>query len=409
VQTSIAQGVAAKLGHELTGAAAQTLARPESSSAEAYDLYLQGAEYLREGDRESSDIAYEFFARALTLDPNLTDAHVGRGAAYLERFWNGWGGGSGNLGLAEKSFQTALQRDAGNIRARRGLNLIEWYRGRGESHLRFARDAARRGEDDIETLLARGEVFTIDGPEDLAEPILNRVLALDPWNQAAAWHLTVVYHTTERFKDAVKAADDYIRRFDHDPLMDTLAASALEWLGDLDSARDRHDRATGPVMQQAGRGSATWDDLNALLLAGTFHNRYGRRERAEAFWQQGRQLARTSLENDPESIGMRFYYTSFLVVLGDRTARKEEADAYALAEAADINPLEQRYLASAHAHVGNTARALEVLRYALRRGRVFGRAWLLAPELERADGFDDFKREDFGAEQRRRRLYGPGS
>ena len=410
VQTRIAQDVAAKLGHELTGDAAETLARTESSSADAYDLYLQGAEYLRKGDRDSSDVAYEFFTRALTLDPNLTDAHVGRGAAYLERFWNGWGGGAGNLGLAKKSFEAALQGHAAGIRAQRGLNLIEWYRGRGESHLRSARDVAHLGVDDIETLLVRGEVFTIDGPGELAEPILDRVLALDPWNQAAAWHLTVAYHTMGRFRDAIKAADEYIRGFDHDSYMYTFAANALEQLGDLDGARDRHDRAIEPVMQvQGGPGSVTAYDLNALLFAGTFHSRHGRRTRAEVLWQRGLQLTRTSLSRDPQSIGMRLYSTSFLVVLRDRRARKEEDDAYALAEAADINPLEQRYLASAHAHAGNTGRALEILRYALRRGRLLGRPWVLAPELERADGFADLKRDYLAEEQRRRRLYGPGS
>ena len=370
---------------------------------------MRGAEYLREGERNSSDVAYEFFTRALTIDPNLTDAHVGLGAAYLERFWNGWGGGAGNLGLAKKSFEAALQGDAGNVRAQRGLNLIDYYRGRGDSHLHFAKDAAQRRVDDIETLLARGEAFTIDGLEELAEPLLDRVLALDPQNQAAAWHLTLAYHTSERFKDAIKAADDYIRRFGPDSYMDTYAANALEWSGDLDRARDRHDRATESVMQvQAGLGSVTTDDVYALLFAGTFHSRHGRRERAEVLWQRGLQLTRASLASDPESIGMRLYYTSFLVVLRDRTARKEEDDAYALAEAIDINPLEQRYLASAHAHVGNTGRALEILRYGLRRGRLFSRPWLMAPELERADGFSNLKRDYFAAAERRRRLYGPG-
>lgn len=143
MQTRIAQGVATNLGHELTGTAAATLARAESSSQDAYDFYLQGADNLQEGDWESTGLAYEFFTRALDIDPNLAGAHVGLGAVYLERFWNGWGGGAENLRLAGKSFEMALQRDAGDMRARRGVNLIEWYRGRGEAALQFARDTAR--------------------------------------------------------------------------------------------------------------------------------------------------------------------------------------------------------------------------------------------------------------------------
>ena len=33
----------------------------------------------------------------------------------------------------------------------------------------------------------------------------------------------------------------------------------------------------------------------------------------------------------------------------------------------------------------------------------------MAPELERADGFDDLKRAYIAEEQRRRRVYAPGS
>jgi hypothetical protein len=217
-----------------------------------------------------------------------------------------------------------------------------------------------------------------------------------------------VYHTTERFKEAVKAADDYIGRFGADSYMATFAANALEWLGDLDGARERHDRAVEPVMQvPAGLGSVTAYDLRALHSAGTFHNRHGRRPRAEVLWQRGRVLASTALQNDPESVGMRFHLASFLVVLRDPAAKPEEERAFALAEAADINPGELRYLANAHAHVGNTRRAVEILQYALRHGRLFGRPWLLSPELRRADGFEDLKNEYVAAEQRRRRLYAP--
>ena len=170
MQTRIAQGVARNLGHALTGNEAAILAKTESSSAEAYDLYLQGADHLLEGDRQSTNAAFGYFERALEIDPDLTEAHVGLGAVHLERFWSGWGGGSGNLGLAEKALVNALQRDPRNMRASRGLNLISWHRGTGDAHLQFARDAAHLGGDDIDTLLARAEVFTIDGPEDLAVP-----------------------------------------------------------------------------------------------------------------------------------------------------------------------------------------------------------------------------------------------
>jgi TolB-like protein len=196
VQTRIAQGVATNLGHRLTNEAAARLATTESSSTEAYDFYLQGAEYLQQGTRDSTNVAHKYFTRSVGIDPNLTEAQVGLGAVYLERFWNGWGGGSANLNLAATNFEKALQRDAANMQARRGVILIEWYRGHGnESGIQFARDAA--GANNIDTLMARAEAYK-DGcsgiTERLALPTLNRVLALDPGNQWAWWHVALSLH-----------------------------------------------------------------------------------------------------------------------------------------------------------------------------------------------------------------------
>jgi serine/threonine protein kinase/tetratricopeptide (TPR) repeat protein len=409
VQTRIARGVAGNLGYALTGPAAATLARAESSSADAYDFYLQGAEHLQQGDRESVDVAFDFFERAVRIDPELTEAHIGLGAAYLERFWSGWGGGPGNLTLAEKAFHTALQKDPRNMRARRGLNLTAWHRGTGDSHLQFARDAARLGEDDIETLLARAEALTTDGPEELATSILERVLALDPLNQSAAWHFPTAYHNAERFADAVKAADNYVQRFGADPFVDMMAANALEHLGKVDAARDRFGRASDPLMQGSLKpGLAPGYGLTALLEAGNFHSRHGQRPRAVPLWQRGLEVARAALANDPDSIGMRLYCASFLCVLGNLTElEQQERDAMARAEAADLNPWELRHLAAAHAHVGNTGRAIDILRTTLQRGRLHGRPWLFAPMLEHAAGFDALRREYRAAELQRRRLVSP--
>jgi hypothetical protein len=49
------------------------------------------------------------------------------------------------------------------------------------------------------------------------------------------------------------------------------------------------------------------------------------------------------------------------------------------------------------------------LRYALKRGRLFGHPWLADPILERDDGFDVLRQEYNAAEERRRRLYSPPS
>ena len=58
VQSQIAVLVATAVRRELTGEEAAILATPESTSTQAYEAYLQGAEYLLEGERESTEVAF---------------------------------------------------------------------------------------------------------------------------------------------------------------------------------------------------------------------------------------------------------------------------------------------------------------------------------------------------------------
>ena len=111
VQTRIASGAARSLRLELTGETETLLAEPESTSVEAYELYLEGAGYLLEGNADSAEIARRYFERAIAIDPALAEAHVGLGAVYIESHLNGWGGGPANVDLAEQSYRRALARD----------------------------------------------------------------------------------------------------------------------------------------------------------------------------------------------------------------------------------------------------------------------------------------------------------
>jgi tetratricopeptide (TPR) repeat protein len=403
--------VATKLGHQLSESAAATLARAESSSPDAYDLYLQGADYMQDGDRESNSLAYQYFSRAVELDGNLGEARVGLGAVYLERYWNGWGGGAANLDSAATSFNAALQRDPGDMRAIRGLILIEFYRGNSAAALRLTQDAARRsGPDDIEALLALAEGYTLNGLEDLAKPAIDQVLALDPGNEAATWILVLAMHRLERYEEASAAADDYVRRFGHDAFLYVLGASSRERLGDLAGARERYDRGTQPLQAASLEpGSVTEYDLTALLFAGIFHERDGRPARAQALWKKGIELTEDLLAIDDGGVGIRIFHATFYGFLGDRTAfAREEAAALSLIDKFKLNPWEMIFLTGAKAHLGSPEGALEGLRRQIQAGRITGRGWLTitAPDLRGTAGLEALYRTYDAEQEKLRRLYG---
>jgi tetratricopeptide (TPR) repeat protein len=411
MQTRIAQGVARRLGQELTGEAVATLAEAESSSVNAYDYYLQGADYVLAGDQESTELGFDFFSEAVRIDPKLADAHVGIGTVYIQRFWNGWGGGIDNIALAEAAFQQALQLDASNMRATRGLTTLHFYRGQSAEILEPARELTRLGSDNAEALLAAAEAYTLGGLDDVSGPLLRRVLAFDPGNENAAWLGVVGPFYSEDFEAAAAGADSYLRDFGADPYVTGLGAHARARLGDIDGARERYNGVADRLeAASAELGLATLGDFTGLVEAGVFYGRHGPRARAPALWRQGRELAEAALEIDPDSIGLRMFFASFHALLGDQAAFAAEEDAALTALAqVDLSPYQLLYLVGAHAHLGNTQRAVEILRRQLRDGRLAGLGFVgpVAPELVDTDEFDEFRREYHAAKQRLRNRYAP--
>ena len=412
VQTRIARGVATSLGYELTGEDETILATPESTSADAYDLYLQGAELLMEEDQESTSVASEYFARALEIDSGLVEAHVGLGTIYAQRYLHGWGGGAGNLDQAEASYRAALALDPGDLRARRGLIDLDYNRGDSEDVLRHGQEVARLGTpDDVETMMARADAYRKGGLDELAVPILRRILTLDPENDFASWWLPNNLNRSEQYQEAVTAGNLYRRQFGDDPFVIFNLAQA-EWrLGDRQRALEYAELLTEPLMDAAmDPAFVSYFELWALARAAAFLKQAGQIDRAETFWQRGIEITTAKLDIDPDGIGIRLYRGSFQGFLGDRAAfLADEARARVLTSEAGINPREMIHVAAAYAHLGETGRAVEVLREQLRQGRLVNMApnlELLAPILE-DPAFLDFLREDGAEKQRLMERYAP--
>jgi len=408
VQTTIARGIAEALGYELTGDAAAMLARSESSSTDAWDYYLQGARYLYDGGKEALAAAVIYFERALALDPELVAAHVGMGAARLESHWNGWGGGESNLALASSSFQQAFKRDPKDMRAWRGRMLVEFYRGNGIAALDLGEQAAEAGGPEIETLLARAEALTNNGPSDLAGPLLGRVLTLDPGNEAAAWGRLIALHQSSRWREIPDLADGYRKRFGDDAWVAVMHANALTHLNDIDGAsallQPLVDRLMTPSVHA---DSVTMYELVALIGGGALAARTGRAARALASWRRGIELTLEGLAGDRDSYALKLFAATFRGYAGDATFPDDAERIMNDVRAANLNPFPLMYLGSAYAYRGDAARAIDVLRYGLRRGRLAGSGWwtVWTPALKQAPGFRELQGEYDSEVDRRRRRY----
>ena len=413
VQTRIARGVATSLGYELTGEDEAILATPESTSTDAYDLYLQGAELLQEEDPESTSVASEYFTRSLEIDPGLTEAHVGLGTVYAQQFFHGWGGGAGSLDRAEVSYRAALSLDPGDMRARRGLFQIDHSRGHSEDVLRHGQEIARLGAPDaVETLMARAYAYTLAGLQEAAAPLFRRILTLDPENEFASWYLPFSLGSTAQYQEAVTAGNLYRRQFGNASFVIN-AMMIAEWrLGDRERALEYTELAMERVMDSAlDPAFVTWYELWWLATAGALFEQAGQSEEAETFWRRGVDITTAKLEIDPDGIGPRLFRGGFQGFLGNRAAfSADEANARALMAEADVNPWELFFVAAAYAHLGETNRAIEVLGEQLRGGRLLDSLLsnldLLAPILD-DPRFLEFRREYDAEKQRLLERYAP--
>jgi tetratricopeptide (TPR) repeat protein len=83
VQDVISEHVAAALALSLSKAEKDRLTRRETSSPEAYQLYLQGRYYWNKRTQETARKSIEYFQQSIDLDPNYALAYAGIADSYI--------------------------------------------------------------------------------------------------------------------------------------------------------------------------------------------------------------------------------------------------------------------------------------------------------------------------------------
>ncbi len=347
LQSRIARRAAESLKGKLTGQEEQVLAAAESRSVDAYDFYLQGAHILQEGTREASDIALEYFGRALELDPELAEAHLGTGAVYSNGYRRGWGGQE-TLAGAESSYRAALRLKPALLRAHRGLIRVFELQGRPEDCLRQGSEAAHVGRPrDPETLLARADAYSLGGLYDRALPLLRAVVEDDPANAGALWLYLAALVGAGELEQIPPAGERYLRRFGEDVDIHLNIAMAHHAAGDFTRAREHYEATRGEDL-----GLFAFDVLGLLL------ERLGERENALQTWRRGLEVLRPGLEAHPDNLPLLTYVAVLYALLGETSSFLEmEQRALALPSA----DWARAQLAFGHLRLGGPERAVERL------------------------------------------------
>lgn len=183
VQNEIAERLAARLGRELTAAEHARVIRRDTSSGEAYDLFMQARQHWRLRSPHSVQQAIPLYERAIALDPGFARAYAGLADCY-------------NLSMsglppavryprAKANAEKALSLDPSSAEARTSLAFLrykfEWnWR---EADAEFRRAIAL----DPRYALAHhwyGEFLSLMGHTDQGIASLQRALELEPQSLA---------------------------------------------------------------------------------------------------------------------------------------------------------------------------------------------------------------------------------
>lgn len=269
LQSTVALGVARAIQSKLSPAKASQPAAPRPVNAEAYNAYLEGRYFLREGseglglgrgkeyleraiqldpgfapsyvalsayyvlaDAESPDVAFpkakELAQKALQLDPNLPEAHACIGFAYFYGDWN-WSS-------AETELKRAIALDPNFSLGHRWYAVYLAAMGRDSEALA----EAERAEDlDPLSIVSHDGLAIValwTGRYDRSIQEGQKILELAPNDARGYEHLAVGHLQKRMYEQALLEAEKGLELSRRDPLFVFLSAFAYGRLGKMQQA-----------------------------------------------------------------------------------------------------------------------------------------------------------------------------
>lgn len=169
VEDEIAEQIARALEIELDEKTTRRAPRHDTPYGEAYELYLQGRQFIHQHRRKAFEVALGLFARAIEINPRFGRAYAGIADCH---------------------------------------SFLRLYYGRGEESVKAADEASRRAlelEPELsDAHLSRGFALFLQNETDSAEEHLRRAIAIDPRLYDAHYISARLCFTQGRFPEAME-------------------------------------------------------------------------------------------------------------------------------------------------------------------------------------------------------------
>jgi DNA-binding winged helix-turn-helix (wHTH) protein/TolB-like protein/Tfp pilus assembly protein PilF len=305
-QDEVAQKVVDGLRVEVSGKERDLLAAPSTTSAEAYDLYLQGRvyknEYFIRTQLDSLSRGQEALHRALRLDPLFADAHALLAMLYLLECANFRENAAVNLLQGEKIARRALELNPNSTEGLLALGFAMAQGGRNEEAIPRLRQAVVQAPNSEFAWDLLGYVYHYAGLDDLAERAYRRSLELDPTTPRIYW----MHSRMLLYLGKVQEAEQGVRQA---LVLHPDQFKAMAYLGEFLYYQGKFEEAE-PILRRSVELGRTSGDAAPVLMSAFLYAARGQRD----------QIDPNILREKPDSVadGDRAYWIgSIYALLGD--------------------------------------------------------------------------------------------
>jgi DNA-binding winged helix-turn-helix (wHTH) protein/TolB-like protein/Tfp pilus assembly protein PilF len=276
-QDEVAQKVVDGLRVEVSGHERDLLASPSTSSAEAYDLYLQGRvyknDYFTRTQLDSLRRGQEALQRALKIDPSFADAHALLAMMYLLECANFRENAAANLSQGERTARRALEFNPNSVEGLLALGFAHGQAGRNAEAIRSLRQAVMEAPNSEFAWDLLGYVYHYAGLNDLAEHAYRRSLELDPTTPRIYW----MHSRMLLYLGKVQEAEQGVRQA---LLMHPEQFKAMAYLGEFLYYQGKFEEAE-PILQRAVELGRNSGDAAPLLMAAFLYAARGHRDKID--------------------------------------------------------------------------------------------------------------------------------